>query len=99
MRDPPRPRVFTCPRCKASYLGGPHEQLPDCPTAGTTIGAGEGFRFDLLLLMILIVAMVGFLLLTSNYRSGVAGRRSPRRSRRTDRRNSPVGRIYDHVWY
>ncbi len=77
MSDPPRPRVFTCPRCKASYLGGAHEQLPDCPHCGYDYRSREGFRFDLLLLMILIVAMVGFLLLTSNYRSGVAGSSQP----------------------
>jgi len=73
MSDTPRPRVFTCPRCKGAYLGGPYEQLPDCPHCGYDYRNREGFRFDLLFLMILIVAMVGFLLLTSNYRSEVAG--------------------------
>jgi uncharacterized protein (DUF983 family) len=77
MSDTPRPRVFTCPRCKESYLGGPHEQLPDCPHCGHDYRSREGFRFDLLFLMILIVAMIGFLLLTSNYRSGAAGSSQP----------------------
>ena len=77
MNDTPRPRVFTCPRCKEAYLGGPHEQLPDCPHCGHDYRSQEGFRFDLLFLMILIVAMVGFLLLSSNYRSGLVGSSLP----------------------
>jgi len=58
-------------------LGGAHEQLPDCRHCGYDYRSREVFRFYLLLLMILIGAMVGFLLLTSNYRSGVAGSSHP----------------------
>ncbi|MEK7798042.1 MAG: hypothetical protein AAB274_04365 [Nitrospirota bacterium] len=47
--------------------------MPDCPHCGHDYRKREGFRIDLLFLMILIVAMVGFLLLTSTYRSGVVG--------------------------
>ena len=47
MSDTPRPRLLTCPRCKESYLGGPHEQLPDCPHCGYDYRNREGFRFDL----------------------------------------------------
>ncbi len=65
-----RARVFTCPRCKHQYWGGPEEQLPDCPHCGYDHRTREGFRFDLLFLMILIMAMIGFLLLTSSYKGG-----------------------------
>lgn len=67
------PHVFTCPRCRETYWGGAGEQLPDCPHCGHDYRKREGFRIDLLFLMILIVAMFGFLLLTSTYRSGVVG--------------------------
>jgi uncharacterized protein (DUF983 family) len=67
------PHVFTCPRCRENYWGGAGEQLPDCPHCGHDYRTREGFRIDLLFLMILIVAMVGFLLLTSTYKSGVVG--------------------------
>jgi len=68
-----RPRVFTCPRCRETYWGGAGEQLPDCPHCGHDYRTNEGFRLDLVFLMILIVAMVGFLLLSSSYRSGITG--------------------------
>ncbi len=67
------PHVFTCPRCRETYWGGAGEQLPDCPHCGHDYRVREGFRIDLLFLMILIIAMFGFLLLTSTYRSGVVG--------------------------
>jgi hypothetical protein len=67
MATPSRARVFNCPRCKASYWGGRGEQLPDCPHCGYDHRRREGFRFDLLFLMVLIMAMIGFLLLTSTY--------------------------------
>ena len=41
MSETPRPRLLTCPRCKESYLGGPHEQYPIALTVGMTIGAGK----------------------------------------------------------
>ena len=72
-----RPQVLTCPRCKETYWGGADEQLPDCPHCGYDYRKREGFRIDLLFLMILIIAMVGFLLLTSSYKSGTAGSSVP----------------------
>jgi hypothetical protein len=68
MAPPTRSRVFHCPRCKASYWGGRGEQLPDCPHCGYDHRRREGFRFDLLFLMVLIIAMIGFMLLTSTYK-------------------------------
>ena len=69
MAPPSRAQVFSCPRCKASYWGGPGEQLPDCPHCGYDHRRREGFRFDLMFLMVLIMAMIGFMLLTSTYNS------------------------------
>ena len=71
------PHVFTCPRCKETYWGGAGEQLPDCPHCGYDYRKRERFRIDLLFLMILIIAMVGFLLLTSTYKSGSIGSSMP----------------------
>ena len=68
-----RSRVFTCPRCKEQYWGGGEERLPDCPHCGYDHRTRHGFRFDLLVLMMLIMAMLGFMLLTSSYRGGGAG--------------------------
>lgn len=65
--------MFTCPQCRETYLGGPSERLPDCPHCGYDYRTRRGFRFDLLGMMVLIIAMIGFLLLTSNYKSGTAG--------------------------
>ena len=67
MAPPSRAHVFSCPRCKSSYWGGGGELLPDCPHCGYDHRRREGFRFDLLFLMVLIIAMIGFLLLTSTY--------------------------------
>lgn len=72
-----RPQIFACPRCKETYWGGADERLPDCPHCGYDYRKQEGFRIDLLFLMVLIIAMVGFLLLTSNYKSGTAGSSMP----------------------
>jgi hypothetical protein len=70
MDSAPHSRVFTCPRCKQQYWGGPSEPLPDCPHCGYDYRTRQGFRFDLLVLMMLIMAMLGFMLLTSSYRGG-----------------------------
>ena len=77
MSAAPSPHLFVCPRCKDTYWGGPGEQLPDCPHCGYDYRKKEGFRLDLLFLMILILAMIGFLLLTSTYKSGSAGSSAP----------------------
>jgi len=71
------PHVFACPRCKETYWGGANEVLPDCPHCGYDYRKREGFRIDLLFLMILIIAMFGFLLLTSTYKSGSTGFSTP----------------------
>ncbi len=77
MSSAAQPQIFACPRCKETYWGGADERLPDCPHCGYDYRKKEGFRIDLLFLMVLIIAMVGFLLLTSNYKSGTAGSAMP----------------------
>ena len=73
-----RARLFTCPRCKETYWGKPDERLPDCSHCGYDYRKREGFRFDLLFLMVLIIAMFGFLALTASYNGGTAGSMMPR---------------------
>jgi len=70
MSTAPRARFLTCPICKDSYWGGPKDPLPDCPHCGYDYRNREGFRFDLLFLMVLIIGMIGFLLLSSSYKGG-----------------------------
>jgi uncharacterized protein (DUF983 family) len=69
------PQIFTCPRCRETYWGTGTERLPDCPHCGYDYRKREGFRFDLVFLMVMIIAMFGFLLLTASYKSGTG--RSP----------------------
>lgn len=77
MTPPLRARMFTCPRCREAYLGGPSERLPDCPQCGYDYRTRQGFRFDLLVMMVLIIAMIGFLLLSLNYKTRSAGSSMP----------------------
>lgn len=78
-----RARVLTCPRCKEVYWAGAGEQLPDCPHCRYDYRRPQGFRFDLLFLMVLIIAMLGFLLLTANYKSDIGGSMPPRATQGT----------------
>ena len=66
-------RMFTCPQCRETYLGGSGERLPDCPRCGHDYRTRRGFRFDLLVMMVLIIAMIGFMVLGLNYKSGMGG--------------------------
>jgi uncharacterized protein (DUF983 family) len=71
--SPSGTQLFICPKCRETYLGGPRERLPDCPHCGYDYRTSKGIRFDLLAIMVLIIAMIGFLVLSSSYRSGSAG--------------------------
>jgi hypothetical protein len=68
------PKLFTCPKCRSSYLG--REPLPDCPRCGYDYREKEGFRWDVLVYLLAIMGLVSFLLVASYYRSnmGVASR-------------------------
>ena len=63
------PKLFTCPKCRHSYLG--HEPLPDCPRCGYDYREKEGFRWDVLVYLLAIMGLVSFLLVASYYRSNV----------------------------
>lgn len=58
-------------------MGGPSERLPDCPHCGYDYRTRQGLRLDLLMIMVLIIAMIGFLLLSANYKSGSVGSSMP----------------------
>jgi hypothetical protein len=61
------PKMFTCPKCRTSYLG--HEPLPDCPRCGYDYREQERFRWDLLVYLLSILGLVSYLLVSSSYRS------------------------------
>lgn len=63
------PKLFTCPKCQHRYLG--HEPLPDCPRCGYDYRATEGFRWDVLAYLLVIIGLLSFLLVTSYYRGNI----------------------------
>jgi hypothetical protein len=66
---PAAPKLFTCPKCHGTYLG--HDPLPDCPHCGYDYREKEGFRWDVLVYFLSIIALMGFLLVSSYYRVGM----------------------------
>lgn len=68
------PKLFTCPKCRKSYLG--YETLPDCPACGFDYRESHGFRWDVLVYLLSILGLVSFLLVSSSYRSLMGGSRS-----------------------
>jgi hypothetical protein len=72
------PKLFTCPQCRHQYLG--HDPLPDCPRCGHDYPVREGVRWDLLVYLLAILGLVSYFLVSSNYRSGMAGMDRPGRS-------------------
>jgi hypothetical protein len=65
------PRLFTCPKCRKTYLG--HDPLPDCPACGFDYREQEGVRWDVLVYLLSILGLISFLLVSSSYRSFVSG--------------------------
>ena len=68
---PLSPRLFTCPQCRHQYLGP--DPLPDCPRCGFDYPVKEGVRWDLVVYLLAILGLVSYFLVSSNYRSGIAG--------------------------
>jgi hypothetical protein len=66
-RENASPKLFTCPKCRATYLG--HGSLPDCPRCGYDYRGQERFRWDLLVYLLSILGLISFLLVSSSYRS------------------------------
>jgi len=77
-REDRAPKLFTCPKCRATYLG--HEPLPDCPRCGFDYRGQERFRWDLLVYLLSILGLISFLLVSSSYRS-ILGDPSAERAR------------------
>jgi hypothetical protein len=67
---PQAPKLFTCPKCRHTYLG--HDPLPDCPRCGYDYREKEGFRWDVLVYLLAILGFVSFLLVASYYRGTIA---------------------------
>lgn len=59
-------KLFTCPKCRDTYLG--HDPLPDCPRCGYDYRVTEGFRWDVVVYLLSILALASFLLVGSQYR-------------------------------
>ena len=65
------PKLFTCPKCRKAYLG--HDPLPYCPACGFEYREREGFQWDVLVYLLSILGSIGFLLVSSSYRSFFSG--------------------------
>jgi len=50
---PQSPKLFTCPKCRHTYLGT--EPLPDCPRCGYDYREKEGFRWDVVVYLLTIM--------------------------------------------
>ena len=72
------PKLFTCPKCRHTYLG--HDPLPDCPRCGYDYREREGFRWDVVVYLLSILALGSFLLVASSYRTYLGGRPGEPRS-------------------
>ena len=64
------PKLFTCPKCRRTYLG--HDPLPDCPHCGYDYREKEGFRWDVLAFLLVILGLMSYMLVSAHYRSGMA---------------------------
>jgi hypothetical protein len=65
------PKYFTCPKCRHRYLG--HDPVPDCPQCGYDYREKEGFRWDVLVYLLVIISLVSFTLVASYYRGVIGG--------------------------
>jgi len=65
------PKLFTCPKCRKTYLG--QDPLPDCPACGFDYREGSGFRWDVLVYLLSILGLMSYLLVSSSYRTMLTG--------------------------
>jgi hypothetical protein len=66
---PGGPKLFTCPKCRHTYLG--HDPLPDCPRCGYVYHEKEGARWDVLVYLLVIMALMSFFVVSAYYRDRV----------------------------
>ncbi len=64
-----RPKLFTCPSCRHTYLG--HDPVEDCPRCGYDYRPKTGFRWDIVGYLVVILALLSFALMSSYYRESV----------------------------
>src|SRR5687768_3681971 len=63
---PKGPKLYNCPKCRHTYLV--HDPVPDCPRCGFDYQAKEGFRWDVLGYLAVILALLSFFVMTFYYR-------------------------------
>jgi len=85
------PKYFTCPKCRHRYLG--HDPVPDCPQCGYEYRPQEGlFRWDALVYLVVIVALISVFLMSSYYTDTVRGYRQPSDQTADDQEKLPGSR-------
>jgi hypothetical protein len=61
------PKLFTCPKCRHTYLG--HDPVHDCPRCGYDYRGGkEGFRWDVVAYVAVILALLSVFAMSFYYR-------------------------------
>ena len=60
------PKLFTCPNCRHIYLG--HDPVHDCPRCGYDYRSKNGFRWDILAYLAVIIALLSFFMTSLYYR-------------------------------
>jgi hypothetical protein len=60
------PKLFTCPKCRHTYLG--HDPAHDCPRCGYDYRGKEGFRWDVVAYVAVILAFLSIFAMSVYYR-------------------------------
>jgi hypothetical protein len=63
------PKLYNCPKCRHTYLG--YDPVPDCPRCGFDHRSKEGFRWDLLAYLAVILTLLSFFVMSFYYRDMV----------------------------
>jgi hypothetical protein len=60
------PKLFTCPKCRHTYLG--HDPVHECPRCGHDDRGKEGFRWDVVAYLAIILALLSAFAMSFYYR-------------------------------
>jgi len=60
------PKLFTCPKCRHTYLG--HDPVHDCPQCGYDYRGKQGFRWDVVAYVAVILALLSVFAMSVYYR-------------------------------